>query len=99
MKEGYGIIISASDYTDENDTIETKGCWAFTVRNLGTVRATIFGNISIDPNQLLPFPNVADMPYAENGKLGFAGGTGTKLVQVIMATAVKTNTGKNKCGE
>jgi len=96
MKEGYGIRITASDYTEENDTIEVKGCWAFTVSNLGTVKATIFNNITIEPNQLLPFENVADMPYAENGKLSFAtNAAGKKSVQVIMAMAVKIN---DKCG-
>ncbi len=99
MTEGYGIVITASDYTDENDTIEVKGCWAFTVRNLGTVKATIFGNIPIAPNQVLPFPNVANMPYAENGKLSFASDApGSKAVQIIMAMAVKIND-KLKCGE
>ncbi len=87
--EEFGIRIVPEYYDATNSTIKVKDCLAFSVTNEGDSIAYLNELIAIQPNEVVPFPNVANLPFSENLKLEFATGGTSNKVLVVKGVKVK----------
>lgn len=78
----YGIRPVASSYSDNDSVLDVRGCYAFTVSNIGRVKAWLYENIALEPGQQIPFENIMGLPFVENCKLSFDDVSDTKLLNV-----------------
>jgi hypothetical protein len=85
----YGLRVAPNNYSEKDRTINLKGCYSFSVRNIGAVTAIIFGIVEIGPGQEMSFPNEADLPYAENSSLEWGTEIGPKKIQVLKSVKVE----------
>lgn len=89
-----GIRIVPAYYGENDNILEIKGCYSFSIANKGTLKAYIWGTVEIEPGGQESFENINGWPYVENAKLEFAKGAGEK--KVLLTKAVKIG---GVCGE
>ena len=91
-----GIRVVPNYYSENDNLIDVKGCMSFIVINQGGAKAILYGIIELLPNQSIPFPNIADLPYLENVQLSFEDITAEKKLLVIKG--IQINNTKNCVG-